>query len=314
MDLKLSLLLSLLLIPVLAQCQQKTGPPPPPGFKALLNQDYVGNGNPRQMLDLYLPDRKSPEDKTLRPLVVYIHGGGWSAGSKDDAGALFALIRDTPYVGASIGYRLTNEAIWPAQIHDCKAAIRWLRGHAQEYGIDPEKIAAFGISAGGHLVSMLGVTGGDKELEGNLGKHVEQSSRVNCVLDFCGPSDFLTFGGKGSVIDPEDPNGVLARLLGGPLKEKQEIGRKASPINYLTSDDAPFLLIHGNKDNIVPYSQALEFDAALDKARLPATLLTGDGAGHVFFSLPLVMQMRAFISRHLSGQTVEIPEGMVPGQ
>lgn len=304
------LLLTALCFPLLAQCQK--APSAAPGYQALRNLDYVGAGNPRQMLDLYLPEAKSGQP---HPLLVYIHGGGWEAGSKEDADVLLGLIKDgTPYAGASINYRLTDQARWPAQIHDCKAAIRWLRAHAQEYNLDPDKIAAFGISAGGHLVSMLGVSGGVKELEGDLGGHLDQSSRVTCVLDFCGPSDFLTFRGKGSVVDPDDPKGALAKLIGGPLKDYEDTARNASPVNYITSDDAPFLIIHGDKDNIVPYSQATELRDALTAAHIPATLLTGTDGGHVFLSDPLVKRMYAFNARHLLGQDVQIPAGAVPSR
>jgi acetyl esterase/lipase len=304
------LLLLALTFPLLAQCQKVS--PPPAGFRAVRDLDYVGAGNPRQMLDLYLPEAKT--DKP-HPLVVYIHGGGWEAGSKDQADVLVGLIKEnTPYAGASLNYRLTDQAQWPAQIYDCKAAIRWLRAHAQEYNLDPEKIAVFGISAGGHLVSMLGVSGGVKELEGELGKHLDQSSRVTCVLDFCGPSDFLTFGGKGSIIDPDDPKGALAKLIGGPLKDRKEEGRKASPVTYITSDDAPFLIIHGDKDTLVPYAQATEVETALKAAHVPAILLTGTDGGHVFLSGPLIERMYSFNARHLQGKDVQIPEGAVPSK
>ena len=302
----LSLLLALL-IPTLAQCQK--GPPPPPaGVKPLLNQDYVGDGNKRHLLDLYLPE--APSEKP-RPLVVYIHGGGWENGNKDNAGFLFALMKDKPFVGASINYRLTDQGPWPAQIHDCKAAIRWLRGHAKEYNIDPEKVAVFGISAGGHLVSMLGVTGGEKDLEGTLGKYADQSTRVTCVLDFCGPSNFLTFSNKGSIITPDDPKSAIAKLVGGPLKDHQDAGKNASPVNHITSDDPPFLIIHGDKDTLVPLAQAQEFHDALETAKIPATMLTGTGGAHVFFSAELVERMRSFLDRHLLGKEVEVPEGAV---
>ncbi len=308
---KLCLLPLALLLPLVSCGQGKAISPLPPGIKAILNQDYVGDGNVRHLLDLYLPE--APAEKP-HPLVVYIHGGGWSAGNKDNAGALLELIKDRPYVGASINYRLTDKAMWPAQIHDCKAAIRWLRAHAQEHAIDPEKVAVFGISAGGHLVSMLGVTGDEKDMEGSLGTNPGQSTRVTCVLDFCGPSDFLTFGGKGSIVDPDDPEGVLAKLIGGPLKNRQEIGRSASPVNHVSSDDAPFLIIHGDHDNIVPYSQAQEFDAALASAKVPAILVTGSGGGHVFHSAELIERMRRFLDRHLLGSGVEIAEGPVPSK
>lgn len=294
-----------LVFPALAQCQS------PPGYQVVRNLDYVGQGNPRQMLDLYLPETKTTRP---RPLVVFIHGGGWENGSKDQAEILIELIKDKPYAGASINYRLTNEAIWPAQIHDCKAAIRALRAHAAENQIDPDKIAVFGISAGGHLVSLLGVTGGVKELEGELGPNLDQSSRVSCVLDFCGPSNFLTFAGEGTIINVDDPETGLSKLIGGTVKNKPDIARNASPVTYITEDDAPFLIIHGNKDNIVRYAQATEFDAALEKARIPATLLTGTDGGHVFFSPQLIEHMRNFLDRHLLGKNVQIPEGAVPSK
>lgn len=302
-------LLLVLLCPLLG-CGQ-TSSQVPAGLKAVRNLDYVGDGNPRHRLDLYLPEAKTDQPC---PLVVYIHGGGWEDGSKDQAQPVLGLLRGRPYAGASLNYRLTNEARWPAQIHDCKAAIRWLRAHAKEYNLDPDKICAFGISAGGHLVSMLGVTGGVKELEGNLGKHLDQSSRVTCVMDFCGPSNFLTFGGKGSIFDVNDPKAPLAKLIGGPLKDHEGLGRKASPVNYITSDDAPFLIIHGDKDNIVPYSQATEFDAALDAAKIPSILLTGTDGGHVFLYKSLAERMRNFNDRHLLGKDVQIPEGAVSPQ
>lgn len=298
-----------LLVP-LAACGE-TPPKAPAGIKTLPNQDYVGVGNPRQMLDLYLPENQAEKPN---PLAIYIHGGGWEGGSKDQAQVLWGLMKDKPFAGASLNYRLSHEAKWPAQIHDCKAAIRWLRAHAKEHHIDPDKISVFGISAGGHLVSMLGVTGGVKELEGELGKHLDQSSRVSCVMDFCGPSNFLTFGGKGSSIDVDDPKGALAKLIGGPLKDKMDEGRNASPVNYLTSDDTPFLIIHGDKDNIVPYAQATEFETALKAAKLPVILLTGTEGGHVFFSQELFKRMRDFNDRHLLGKDVQIPEGAVPSK
>src|SRR5204863_8217707 len=141
---------------------------------------------------------KKPVDDKPLPLVVFIHGGGWVGGDrKSYVAQAIKLVSEGKYAAAGIGYRLSGEVKWPAQIYDCKAAIRWLRGHAKEHNIDPEKVAVFGISAGGHLVSMLGVTGGEKEMEGQLGTFANQSTRVTCVLDFCGPSNFLMFGGKG---------------------------------------------------------------------------------------------------------------------
>ena len=279
-------------------------------FEIRKNIDYVGTQNSRQMLDLFLPLKKA--DKP-RPLLVYIHGGGWEAGSKNDAGVLPPLITDGNYVGASVGYRLTNQAHWPAQIHDCKAAIRWLRAHSAEYGIDPERIAVYGISAGGHLVSLLGTTTGDgpKELEGDIGAHVGVSTKVACVINFCGPCDFITFAGKGSQISVESPGTAITKLLGGPLSANKDAAVAASPVTHITKNDPPFLHIHGTKDPLVPYDQAMEFNAALKKAGVPSTLLTGTDGSHVFFSAELVGHMKTFLAHHLLGESKDAPEGTV---
>lgn len=273
--------------------------------------DYAGTANPRQALDLFVPKKVSEK---VRPLVVYIHGGAWEGGSKNDAGVLARLVADGDFVAASVGYRLTNEAHWPAQIHDCKAAIRWLRAHAAEHGIDPEKIAVFGISAGGHLVSLLGTTtgSGPKELEGDIGDHDAVSAKVSCVLNFCGPANFLTFADKGSVISVEAPGTAITKLLGGPLSQKKDAATASSPVTHVTQNDPPFLHIHGTKDNLVPYAQALEFDAALGKAGVPSTLLTGTDGPHVFFSKELIAHMKTFLARHLLDETKDVPEGAVP--
>lgn len=305
---RLSLCLAAL-FPLLAQCQKAAELPA--GVKKLADIDYVGAGNKRQTLDLYVPEAKSA---TPHPIVVFIHGGGWEHGRKDDVGGLFGLLKDSPFAGVSLNYRLTDQATWPAQIHDCKAAIRWLRGHASEHNLDPAKIAVFGISAGGHLASMLGVTGDVRELEGDLGQHTGQSSRVTCVLDFCGPSNFHTFAGEGTIIDVNDPKTGLSKLLGGTIRKKPELAREASPVTHITGDDAPFLIIHGSKDNIVRHAQAVEFDSALKKAGVSSTLVTGENGGHVFFSHPLFRRMRDFLDRHLLGKDVRVPAGTVPSE
>ena len=279
-------------------------------FIAKKNIDYAGTANARQMLDLFIP--KKAADKP-RPLVVYIHGGAWEGGSKNDVGVLPALVTDGNFIAASVGYRLTNEAHWPAQIHDCKAAIRWLRAHAAEHGIDPERIAVFGISAGGHLVSLLGTTTGDgpKELEGEIGADKGVSAKVSCVINFCGPANFLTFADKGSIISVEAPGTAITKLLGGPLSANKAAGIACSPVTHITKNDPPFLHIHGTKDNLVPYRQAQEFDAALEKAGVSSTLLTGTDGPHVFFSKELLAHMKTFLAKHLLGETKDVAEGPV---
>lgn len=296
-------------LPFTASCQNNETPlAAPKGMLAIRDLNYAGTTNWRQTLDLFVPEK--PSEKPL-PLVVFIHGGGWENGSKNSGGALLPLIESGNYVGASINYRLTNEGPHPMQIHDCKAAIRWLRAHAKDYSIDSDKIGVFGISAGGHLVSLLGTGGDVKELEGTVGKHLNQSSCVTCVVNFCGPANFLTFAGKGSVIDPENTKSGIGKLLGGKLSARQAAAKAASPVTYVSKDDPPFLHIHGTKDNLVPYDQPKEFDAALEAAGISSTLLTGEGEGHVFYNQPLIRNIRAFLDKHLRGKLGGVREGPI---
>ena len=295
-------LIAVLCAPVMTNA----APPSPPGFLALRDLDYAGQNNPRQKLDLYLPEK--PSEKPL-PLIVYIHGGGWEGGSKNEPGVLLHFIQKG-YAGASIGYRLTNEAKWPAQIHDVKAAMRWLKAHAKDHGFDAEKIGLFGISAGGQLVSLLGTSDGVSELDGNVGT-AGTLPKIACVANFCGPANFLTFPGKGSIIDSEKSGTAITKLFGGPMSQHLAEAKAASPITYVSQDDPPFLHIHGAADTLVPLSQAEEFDAALDKAGVSSTLLTGEGAPHVFFSPDLVSKMQTFFDHHLQGKPNNVQQGPV---
>ena len=154
-----------------------------------LDQPYAGNENAKQRVDLYLPKKRNT-DKPL-PVVALIHGGGWVNGDRlGYAAAAIQFSRTGDYAAVTVGYRLTKEAHWPAQVYDCKAAIRWIRAHAKEFNLDPDKIAVMGSSAGGHLSSLLGTSGDVKVLEGDLGPNTTFSSRVQCVVNLCGPEDF----------------------------------------------------------------------------------------------------------------------------
>jgi len=293
----------------LMTCGPALAAPPklPEGFKAINDLAYTDQDNPRQKLNLYVPAEKPAEPL---PVVIYIHGGGWEGGSKDDSAVLGPFLTGGRFAGASIGYRLTNEAHWPSQIHDCKAALRWIARHANEYGIDRDRIALFGISAGGHLVSLLGTTVDDKDLEGTLGTRVDVPVRPRCIANFCGPANFLTFETQGSVISGERPGPVM-KLFDGRISENQDAAKAASPEMHVSSDDPPFLHIHGTKDPLVPYVQAVEFDKALDAAGVSSTLLTGEGGNHVFSSKPLLETMNRFFDRHLLGKDELIEQGPI---
>ena len=236
---------------------------------------YADVGGKPLTLDLYLPPGPAP-----RPLVVWVHGGAWYEGSKEHC--LAAPLADQGYAVASINYRLSQEAIFPAQIHDCKGAVRWLRAHAGEYGLDAGRVGAWGDSAGGHLVALLGTSGDSAELEGSVGGHLDQSSRVQAVCDWFGPTDMLQMSGRPSEIDHDAPDSAEARLFGGPLHENPELVRLANPITYVTADTPPFLIVHGDRDPIVPLHQSELLAEALRAAGAPVTFLTVAGAGHGF--------------------------------
>lgn len=273
----------------------------PDGVVATRDVAYAGTEHPRQRLDLYLP--KAPANDKL-PLVVFIHGGAWQAGDKaGGAGRVLPYVRTGEYAGASIGYRLTGDAGWPAQIHDCKAAIRWLRGTAEEHGIDPDRIAVIGSSAGGHLVAMLGTAGDVEMLEGTLGDFPEVSSGVTCVVDFFGPANLLTMGDFPSSIDHNAADSPESKLLGGPVPKRQDSAREASPQTYVTGDDAPFLILHGTNDRIVPHDQSVQFDKALRAAGVESQLISIEGGGHGGFDSPDTdARVKAFLERHLRGR------------
>jgi acetyl esterase/lipase len=252
-----------------AEPQQREAPKGPPGVKVLKDLAYVPGGHERQKLDLYLPEKAG---ESPLPLVVWIHGGGWEGGNKEGCPAVPLVGQG--YAAASINYRLSQHALFPAQIEDCKAAIRWLRANAKKYSLDPDHIGVWGASAGGHLVALLGVTGGVKDLEGDEG-NLDQSSRVQAVVDWFGPTDFNTIG-KGL----NDPKSPVSRLIGGPPQENKEKAAKASPITYVGKDAAPTLIMHGDKDNLVPISQSEELAAALKKAGVEVTFQVVKGNGH----------------------------------
>lgn len=269
----------------MAQTQKGEGGGSPARIEVRRNIPYAGTDDSRQQLELYLPRNRNGDEPL--PLVVFIHGGAWLGGDRGGgAGQIGYLIASGDYVGASVGYRLSQQATWPAQAHDVKAAIRWLRAHASEFGFDPNRIAVMGASAGGHLVAFLGTSGGVTELEGDLGDHDATDSRVQAVVDLFGPADFLTIGDAPSQIDHNAADSPEARLLGGAIKEKPDAAKAVSPVTYVSKDDPPFLLIHGSDDPTVPFDQSVRLDKALKAAGVPSTLLRIEGGGHGGFGNP----------------------------
>jgi acetyl esterase/lipase len=265
----------------------------PSGATVQRDLAYVTDGHPRQKLDLYLPAADTP-----LPLVVYIHGGAFRAGDKADGPPVEYLAEG--YALASINYRLSQHALFPAQIEDCKAAVRWLRAHAAEYLLDPKRFAAGGASAGGHLAAMVGATGHVREFD--VGEHLDVSSRVQAVLDFFGPTDFLQMDAhrppNGMVHD--EPDSPESQLVGGPIQENPDKVARANPITWVTSDAPPFLIVHGDQDPLVPHHQSELLADALRRAGVPVIFHTVEGGSHGGFGDPKVPELsRAFLAKHL---------------
>jgi acetyl esterase/lipase len=271
----------------------------PDGVRVERDIPYAGTTNPRQTLDLYLP--RSPVHSRPLPVVVNIHGGAFLMGDKSmGVHELLGFVAEGDYAVASINYRLSREATWPAQVHDCKAAIRWVRANAARYHIDPDRIGVIGASAGGHLAAMLGASGGVKDLEGDLGPHVGTGSTVRCVVDQFGPSDLLAMGGS-----HDEPRSPESLLIGGPLQEHPDRARSASPIAYISKDDPPFLILHGTLDPAVPFSQSERLAKALKAAGVECHFIPVQGAGHGGFRSPEVPgRIRQFLEKHLRDRPV----------
>jgi acetyl esterase/lipase len=266
-----------------------------PPAQVVVHRDlaYVTGGHARQALDLYLPVRAGPA-----PLIVWIHGGAFRMGDKADRVPLEQL--EQGYAIASLNYRLSQHACFPAQIEDCKAAVRWLRAYANTYGLDPLHFASWGESAGGHLAAMLGTAGHERSFE--VGEHLEYSSRVQAVLDFFGPTDFLQMDAQrlpeGMVHDSEDS--PESQLVGGAIQERRAEVARANPVTYVTSDAPPFLIVHGDRDPLVPYRQSTLLANALKTAGVPVTLYTVVGAGHGGFDDPQIpILVHKFLAAHL---------------
>jgi acetyl esterase/lipase len=246
-------------------------------------------------MDIYLPKNA----KKPMPVILWIHGGSWLLGSKEDTPAVFFM--KSGFAVASVNYRFSDSAIYPAQLYDVKAAVRWLRANAAEYHLDPKKIAAFGNSAGGQLAALLGTTGDITSMEGTLG-NAKQSSKVQAVVDWCGPTDLLTIGeqaGTDNELQLNDPKGPVAKLLGGLPSKKQELAALASPVTFVSNDDPPFLIMHGDHDRVVPIEQSSTFYDVLKATHTRAEYHVVKNGQHNFFSAENLQMVNTFLKKTL---------------
>jgi acetyl esterase/lipase len=230
---------------------------------------YTADGHKRQKLDLYVPQRK---DGGKPPLVIWIHGGGWALGSKNNIGNCRWVLAEG-YALASVGYRLTDVAAHPAQLNDCKTALRWLKENADQYGYDASRIVVWGASAGGHLVALLGTTGNP----------TDPADDIAGVVDWFGPAELLTMQAQRTLptrLNADAPDSFESRLVGGPLQERRNVATSASPVTHVTADDAPFLIMHGDKDALVSISQSRTLNKKLTAAGVESELVVLEGAGH----------------------------------
>lgn len=244
----------------------------PKGLEVTQDVPYSNDTNVLKKMDIV----KSSDKKTSpSPVIIFIHGGGWQNGDK--SGGLLWLFPFAlkGYFCTAINYRLSNEAPFPAQIEDVKCAVRFLRSKAKEYNINPDKIGVFGHSAGGHLAALLGTSGDIKDLE-ETGGYNEFSSRVQAAADLSGPTDFIRL----NPVMLKDKNSYVSKFLGGTLENKKALAVKANPLTHISKDDPPFLIIHGNKDNVIPENQSKALYKALKDAGLTVDLKILEGKNH----------------------------------
>jgi acetyl esterase/lipase len=259
---------------------------------------YARVGDKDLLLDLYLPE----ETMGPLPVILWVHGGAWRQGSKENPRAQRMAGRG--YAVTSINYRLSQEATFPAQIHDCKAAVRWLRAHAGQYNLDAERIGAWGGSAGGHLVALLGTAEDVPELKGTEG-NLAYSSRVQAVCDFYGPSDFLHMNDTPGTMDHNAPDSPESQLIGGAIQEHPDLVARANPITYIGPDTPPFLIVHGDQDYTVLLNQSQYLYRALRVASIDVSFHIVEGAGHGFQGATEAQHAEidglvdAFLDRHL---------------
>lgn len=258
--------------PAVGQCDAERSYGPCIGPPQYADVVYAVVDSRSLLLDLYLPEGlESP------PLVVWVHGGAWRSQSKDRLPALFVK---HGFATASLDFRLSTEARFPAAVHDIKAGIRFLRANAERYGYSTARIAIAGASSGGHYAALIGVTNGNPDLEGTLGDHLDESSSVDAIISYFGASDLTTVVAQSTPVGLDLRVPALDLLLGAQPENTEALAELASPVFHVDRDDPPLLLLHGDQDLTMPVNQSLELENAYKKLGLDVTLEVPHGSGH----------------------------------
>ena len=277
--------------------QSGGSPEMPEGVTVTADIPFANVDGHELALDLYMP--AAIEDP---PLLVWVHGGAWRAGSRKSVSTLAFV--EAGHALASVSYRLSGVAPFPAQSHDIKGAIRFLRAHADDYGYDASQIGILGSSAGAHLAALVGVTNGNVELEGTVGGNLEQSSDIDAIVAYYPATNLV------SILDQSTPFGLNVRvpaleaLLGGPVEEKSELARLASPVVHVGADDPPLYLLHGDQDPQMPINQSHELHGAYKEHGLAAEFEVVHGSPHggpAFYDAGRNRMVGSFLNAHLRG-------------
>ncbi len=256
--------------------------------------EYARVGDVALKLDLHIP-----RGKMHSPLIVWVHGGAWRSGSKKSM-PLTKLVEDG-YAVASVEYRLSTQAKFPAQVHDIKAAIRFLRGHSRDWRVASKEILIAGDSAGAHLAALVGVSNGNAELEGDVGNDRTQSSAVRGIISYYGGANLTT------ILQQSTPHGLSVRvpalelLLGGQPEDFPALVRLASPVFHVDPHAPPLLLLHGDQDPQMPINQSLELCGAYQRVNAPVQLEIVYGAAHggaAFYDAERLKVVKKFLRRH----------------
>jgi len=247
------------------------------------------------MLNSFFP-KHSGEDKI--PAVIYIHGGGYTGGSRNIGNQASAILAAGGYFAVTIDYRLLKDSRLPAAVYDCKAAVRFLKANADELGIDAAHIGVWGHSAGGHLAAFLGVSGNNDETNGNVGDFVDVNADVACAIDYFGPADFqLLLDGK----KKGEANNLRRQLFGPDANDVDALLEKISTVYWIDENDPPMLIIHGTDDNVVPIKQSEILNEKLQNFGVDSELIVVEGAGHGIRNNEVSLKVAEFLDTHLGG-------------